>query len=104
MKISKTGVLFAGMLLCLGAQAELVSIQEAIEASSLRVSAGKSGKGHVVASACHKCPPVWLELTPATLITVDGKSVMAGKQISRSWPGGVVIYDVKTKQVVKLVL
>lgn len=104
MKMVKTGALLAGILLCLGAQAELVSVEEGIEASSLRVSAGKSGKGYVVASACHKCPPMRLELTPATVISVDGKRVSPGKKISRNWPGGVVIYDVKTKQVMKLKL
>ncbi|MGB5605561.1 MAG: hypothetical protein WBN51_03520 [Gammaproteobacteria bacterium] len=104
MKILKTGALFAGMLLCLGAQAELIGIEEAIETSSLRVSASKSGKGHVVATACRECPPMRLEMTPATEITVGGKRVPASKEISRNWQGGVVIYNVKTKQVVKLKL
>jgi len=104
MNMLKTGALIAGMLLCLGAQAELIYVEEAMETSSLSVSVGKSGKGHVVASACHKCPSMRLKLTPATVITVDGRRVAASKQISRGWSGGVVIYDVKTKQVVKLEL
>jgi hypothetical protein len=90
------------MIWCLGVQAEIINIQEAIETTDLRVSSGHSGSRYVDAKGCRTCKPMRLEITPATIITVNGKRVSAGKNISRLWPGGVVIYDVETKQVVKL--
>ena len=104
MRILKSFALVAGIVGCMGVQAELINIQEAIEASDIRVSATASGSGHVKARSCSTCKAVKLEITPATIISVDGNLVSAGKDISRHWSGGLVIYDVETKQVVKLAL
>ena len=104
MRVLKRVALAAGMLACLGVQAELINFQEAIEASDIRVSAMISGRGHVNARSCSTCKSLRLEITPATIISVGGNRVPAGKEISRHWSGGLVIYDVETKQVVKLAL
>jgi hypothetical protein len=97
-------VLVAGLTMTLGVQAELINIQEAIEASSIRVSSMSPGRGHVDARSCITCKSMRLKITPATIISVNGKSVSAGGRISRHWPGGLVIYDVESKQVVRLEL
>lgn len=102
MKILNRVALFSGLVWCLGVQAEIINIQEAIEASELRISSGVSGSRYVDAKGCRTCKSMRLEITPATIIRVDGKRVSAGKNINRHWPGGIVIYDVETKQVVKL--
>lgn len=104
MRNSNRIALLAGMIWCLGVQAEIINIQEAIEASDLRVSVETSGRGYVDARSCLTCKSTRLEITPATIISIDGRRVSAGKNISRHWSGGVVIYEVETKQVVKLKL
>ena len=97
-------VLLAGLTMTLGVQAELINIQEAIEASSIRVSSMSPGRGHVDARSCITCKSMRLEITSATIISVNGENVSAGGKISRHWPGGLVIYDVESKQVVRLEL
>ena len=97
-------VLLAGLTMTLGVQAELINIQEAIEASSIRISSMSPGRGHVNARSCNTCKFMRLEITPATIISVNGENVSAGGKISRHWPGGLVIYDVESKQVVRLEL
>ena len=96
--------LVAGLTMALGVQAELINFQEAIEASSIRVTAGSSGRGYVNARSCSTCNSMRLEITPATIISVNGEMVSAGERISRHWSGGLVIYDVESKQVVRLEL
>ena len=96
--------LLAGLTITLGVQAELINFQEAIEASSIRVSAASPGRGHVDARSCSTCKSMRLKITPATIISVNGENVSAGGKISRLWPGGLVIYDVESKQVVRLEL
>lgn len=102
MYILRRIALFAGLFVCLGVQAEIINFEEAIEASDITVHIRESGNGYVVARSCPTCEPVRLEVTPATSISVGGKRVSAGKKISRQWPGGVVIYNVETRRVVKL--
>jgi len=102
MRSLKRIALVAGLTVCLGAQAELINFQEAIEASDLRVFASADGRGYVHARSCAACKSMRLKLTPATIIMVDGKPSAAGSGISKHWAGGVVIYDVETKQVVRL--
>jgi hypothetical protein len=104
MRILKGIVLLAGLTMTLGAQAELINIQEAIEASSIRVSSMSPGRGYINAWSCSTCKPMRLEITSATIISVNGENVSAGGKISRHWPGGLVIYDVESKQVVRLEL
>ena len=104
MRISKGVALLAAIIACTAAQAELINYQEAIEASEIKVSAWSSGKGYVKARSCSTCKQVKLDITPDTIIFVDGKRVTAGYEISKHWSGGIVIYDVETKQVVKLEL
>jgi hypothetical protein len=104
MRILKRIVLLAGLMFTLGVQAELINFQEAIEASSIRVSSMSHGRGYVNAWSCSTCKPMRLEITPATIISVNGENVSAGWKISRHWPGGLVIYEVESKQVVRLAL
>ena len=102
MRVLNRIVLVAGIVGCLGAQAELINFEEAIEASDIRVSASADGKGYVDARTCRTCKSMRLKITPATIISVEGKPVSPGSKISKHWPGGIVIYNVGTKQVVRL--
>ena len=104
MRILNRIVLLAGLTLTLGVQAELINFQEAIEASSIRISSMSPGRGHVSARSCRTCKAMQLEITPATIISINGDHVSAGYKISRHWPGGLVVYEVESKQVVRLEL
>ena len=104
MSILNRMVLLAGLTMALGVQAELINFQEAIEASSIKVSSRSPGRGYLNARSCSSCKPMRLEITPATIISVNGKNVSAVEKIIRHWPGGLVIYDVASKQVVRLEL
>jgi len=104
MRILNRIVLLAGLTLTLGVQAELINFQEAIEASSIRISSMSPGRGHVNARSCRTCKAMRLEITSATIISVNGENVSAGYKISRHWPGGLVVYEVESKQVVRLEL
>ena len=104
MRILKRVVLLTGLMLTLGVQAELINFQEAIEASNIRVSIASHGRGYVNAWSCSTCKAMRLKITPATIISVKGESVSASDKISRHWPGGLVIYEVESKQVVRLEL
>ncbi len=102
MRILTRIALFAGLFVSVGVQAELINFEEAIEASDITVYMSESGDGYVEARSCHTCKSARFEVTPATIISVGGKRVSTRKDISRHWPGGVVIYNVETKQVVEL--
>lgn len=102
MRILRRIALLAGLFICFCAQAELINYEEAIEASDITVYARKSGNGYVEVKRCPTCNSVRLEITPASIISVGEKRVHSGKKISRHWPGGVVIYNVRTRRVVKL--
>jgi len=84
--------------------AELVLIDDAIEATDIRVSVDDSGEGFVRARACEDCSFVRLEITNDTKITVNGETVENRKNLKHKWDGGVVIYNIKSKQVMKLML
>jgi len=102
MKFLKFVALTAGLLWHMGAHAELVAIQEAIEAYEINVVMNGTGDGYALARSCAECPSVRLDIDQQTAVTVDGKPVMAGKNIEKDWSGGVVIYDIKTNHVVRL--
>jgi len=102
MKYLKFIVLATGLLWCMGLRAELVAIQEAIEAHDIKVTMHGSGDGYVLARNCATCPYTRLDIDHQTSVTVDGKPAMAGKRIEKHWSGGVVIYDTKTNHVVRL--
>jgi hypothetical protein len=90
-------------MLCFpGANAELINIQDAIEATEISVTVHGPGNGYVLARSCTDCSFTRLKITPKTSVEVNGEPVRADKRIQRSWAGGVVIFDTKTKQVVRL--
>lgn len=104
MKLLNLLGLATGLLACSGLRAELVAIQEAIEASGIEVIMPTDGAGYVLARTCAACPPTRLDIDAGTSVTVDGKAADAGSYIQRHWPGGVVIYDTGTRRIVRLKL
>jgi hypothetical protein len=86
------------------ANAELINIQDAIEATEINVTVHGPGDGYVLARSCTDCPFTRLELTPETAVEVNGEPARADERIQRSWSGGVVIFYTKTKQIVRLSL
>jgi hypothetical protein len=84
--------------------AELIKIQDAIEASEIKVTVHGFGNGYVLARSCADCPFTRLEITPETSVRVNGDPVRADERIERNWSGGTVIFDTKTKQIVRLTL
>jgi hypothetical protein len=104
MRFVKLFILTLGLLCWPAVQAELIFIQDAIEASDIKVTIDEPGDGYVLARNCSECPFTRLEITPATTVKVNGEQVRADSKIERSWSGGVVIFDTRTKQVVRLTL
>ncbi len=83
MRILRGIALFAGLFICTSVQAELINFEEAIEASDITVYISEPGDGYVMARSCRTCKSVRLEITPATIVTVDGKRVPVRENISR---------------------
>jgi len=104
MKFLKFFGLATGLLWCVGLHAELVAIQEAIEAHDIKVMLYSSGEGYVLARSCETCPFTRMEIDRDTVVTVDGKPVRISKRIEKHWSGGIVIYDIKSNHVVRLKL
>lgn len=104
MKFLRIFCLATGLLWCMGLHAELVAIQEAIEAHDIEVVVYGGGEGYVQARSCATCPYTRLDIDRNTAVTVDGKAVKVSKRIEKHWSGGTVIYDIKTKHVVRLQL
>jgi hypothetical protein len=102
MRLVRLFIITLGVLCISSANAELINIQDAIEATEINVTVQGPGDGYVLARSCTDCPFTRLEITPETSVWVNGEPVRADKRIQRSWSGGVVIFDTKTKQVVRL--
>jgi hypothetical protein len=104
MKFLKFFGLATGLLWCVVLRADLVALQEAIEAHDIKVMVYSSGDGYVLARSCATCPFTRLDIDSKTAVTVDGIPVEISKSIEKHWSGGIVIYDIKTNNVVRLKL
>jgi hypothetical protein len=104
MRLVRLSTLFLGLLCCPGVNAELTNIQDAIEATEISVTVHGPGDGYVLARSCANCPFTRLEITPETSVLVNGKPARADERIERNWPGGAVIFDIKTRKIVRLML
>ena len=104
MKFLKILGLVTGLLWCAGPRAELVAVQEAIEAHDIKVIVNSSGDGYVLARGCATCPFTRLDIDSKTAVTVGGKPASISKRIEKHWSGGIVIYDIKTNHVARLKL
>jgi RNA polymerase subunit RPABC4/transcription elongation factor Spt4 len=102
MRLVRLFFMTLGMLCFSSANAELINIQDAIEASDIDVTVHGPGDGYVLARSCTECPFTRLVITPETRVWVNGEPVRADRRIQRNWSGGVVIFDTKSKQVVRL--
>ena len=102
MRLIRLFTFTACLLCCPGVNAELLNNQDAIEATDISVTIRGLGDGYVLARSCTDCPFTRLEITHATATWVNGKSVRTDKRIQRIWTGGTVIFDARTKQVVRL--
>jgi hypothetical protein len=102
MRLARLLTFGLGFLCCLAVKAELINIQDAIEASDIKVTVPGSGDGYVLARSCAKCPFLRLEITPETAVWVNGRPVPADQRIERDWSGGTVIFDTKTRQILRL--
>lgn len=102
MKFLKIFGLAFGLLCCGGLHAEIVAVEEAIEAHDIKVTVYGAGSGYVLARSCANCPFTRLDIDQKTAVTVNGKPVGITKRIEKHWSGGLVIYDIKTNHVVSL--
>jgi hypothetical protein len=85
-------------------QAELIHIEEAIEAYDLRINTYGGGSGHVMVRSCKSCKPERLLITPSTTISVKGVAVPLDRTVRQHDAGGVVIFNPETRQVVRVIL
>jgi hypothetical protein len=102
MKFMKILSLAIGLLCCSAPQAELIAIEEAIEAHDIKVTIYGTGNGYVLARSCANCPFTRLDLDTKTIVTVNGEPVGVTRRIEKHWSGGIVIYDIRTRRVVSL--
>lgn len=104
MRIAIMLTLSVGVFWSTSLRAELIHIEEAIEAYELRITTYGSGSGHVVARSCQSCKPEKMVITPQTIISVNGTPLPPGRNIKQQKAGGVVIFNTRTRQVVRLIL
>lgn len=104
MKILKL-IGFSSMLLwCTGAHADLIEIQQAIEAHDITITMYGGGNGSMAVRSCANCDPVLIGIDRKTSVRIDGKPVRSGTDINGQWSGGIVIYDTKSRTAAKLSL
>jgi RNA polymerase subunit RPABC4/transcription elongation factor Spt4 len=104
MKFLKAIGLMTGLLWCMGLQADLVAVQEAIEAYDISIDMHGTGKGYMLVRACDSCKPVRIGIDSNTAVRIDGNPVKTSRHIEGKWSGGVVIYDTKSRVAVRLSL
>ena len=98
-------VCFSSMLLwCAGSHAELIEIQQAIEAYDITINMYGDGNGSMAVRSCANCNPVLIGIDKKTSVRIDGKPVRPGTDINGQWSGGIVIYDTKTRTAARLSL
>jgi hypothetical protein len=96
---------FSSVLLwCTGLHADLIEIQQAIEAYDITINMHGDEYGSMAVRKCASCDPVLIGIDGRTSVSIDGKPVRSGRRIDGAWSGGIVIYDSKSRTAVKLSL
>jgi hypothetical protein len=98
--------LLALVALALGgtAAAELVVIEEAIEAQPLDVQLTSGSSGLVYANGCDGCKPMQLVITAATRASFAGKPLPLSDVPLYAQLGGTIFYDKATRIVTRIVV
>jgi hypothetical protein len=104
MKFLKVIGISCGLLWCAGPYADLIEIQQAIEAYDINIDVHENGTGSMVVRRCASCDPVLIGIGNKTSVSVDGDPVKSRRRINGTWSGGIVIYDTKTRTAVRLSL
>jgi len=85
------------------ATTNIIQIEEAIEGEPEVFFLGKSLNGSVQARLCEECPIEKYTITPKTKAFVDDKEVLLSSRAGSSKKPVLMLFDVKTKKVTRLV-
>jgi hypothetical protein len=103
--MSIRNILF-GLVMILGAtaaNAELVALEEAIEAGRLTIFLDDDLNGSVIGRNCPTCPSLQITVNRATRAIEQGRDVPLQRIRERAAKGATVIYDVKTMTATKII-
>ncbi|MBI5449919.1 MAG: hypothetical protein HY940_01030 [Gammaproteobacteria bacterium] len=90
-------VLIAALLTAPGvAQARIVLLEEAVEASYMVITMDTDVTGQVRAAECSNCKAKVLIVTAKTKFIKKKKKLSVTKELTGNYGGGLVIYDPKT--------
>ncbi len=103
MKTFIYSLLFASLALPVSGYSELINIEDAIEAASVKVQIDQSLNGTISVSPCDKCKHVSLKINADTQAEHNGKHVHLNKIKSLNGKPATVVYDVKTRTAVKVI-
>ena len=102
MKLLRFFILATGLLWSMGPHAEMIAIQEAIEAAEIKLVLRGNGEGYVMARGCPTCKFSRHPIDSNTVFKKNGRPISAEDITETQWIGGVVIYDTRTNHVVRL--
>jgi len=85
------------LMLPLGTQAEIIMIEDALEAEIVSISIDASLNGYVVAKACPKCKDMRFKINKHTQAIKQGKTIHLHKANLLTGKAAVIIFDIKTK-------
>jgi len=97
------GLTLASIALTASAGKIPVETQGAFEIEPTVYFLGKSLSGVVQGQQCEQCPIEKLTITPATKAFVNQKEVSLSSKAGATEKPSLVIYDLKTKKVIRLV-
>ncbi len=84
-------------MLPLGGQAEIIMIEDALEAEVVSISIDASLNGYVVAKGCPNCADQRFKINKHTRAIKNGKNIHLHKANQLNGKPAVIIFDRKTK-------
>ncbi len=84
-------------------QAEILMIEDAIEAESLQININDSLDGYVIARQCSTCPKVKLKIDKTTQAIKRGKVIHLHQANQLNGKFATIIFDPKTKLVKRII-
>ncbi len=91
------------LILPLAGQAEIILIEDAIEAEIVSINIDTSLNGYVVAKSCPKCADQRFKINKHTHAIKNGKNIHLHKANALNGKAAIIIFDPKTKLSKKII-